>query len=246
MGSAAKRSSREPTDAIRCEACGYPLAGLDPEGACPECGEPIAASDPERRDGPPWEHRATAASWCSTAWTILRRPGRAFRELRVTGSAVRARVYVLSIAVACWLNPATVVGLIAGDPRWAAAGLFAVKLVLALTYLEALGLVVIGRQRGWRLPFAHAERVVAYAATGWLIGLPVAWCLGVAFVVATARGGGWPMLDLPVIGAVDPPPGFWLAAGAIAFALIAMPFELLAYLGARRCRFANRRPSMTH
>ncbi|MEM0913644.1 MAG: hypothetical protein AAGK09_03445 [Planctomycetota bacterium] len=230
-------------EGLLCESCGYPLGGLADASMCPECGDPVAESNPARRGGPAWERDPSVLGWCFTVAAMLRRPGQSFRELRVGGSALRARLYVLSVAVACFLNPATVLGMLAGDPRWVAVGLLTVKLVVVLTYLEALGLVVIGRQRGWRLPFAHAERVVAYAATGWLIGVPVAWGLAGLFVLMTTRSGGGLLLDLPGFGGVAAPPGFWLAAGALSFALIALPFEVLAYIGGRRCRYANDGPS---
>jgi len=222
-------------DALLCEACGYPIGGVPAEGSCPECGEAVALSLPDRRDGPAWERSMSVTGWLATGWSVVRRPGSTFRRLRVGGSALRARVYLGTIAACCLANPVTAIGLVTGDPRWLAAGLLAAKGVVALTYLEALGLVVIGRQRGWRLPLAHAERVVAYASTGWLGGLAVAW--GLAAVLRPSVSGL--ALVMPGLGTTMLDAAMSLVAVGVGFTLIALPFEGLAYLGSRRCRFAN-------
>jgi hypothetical protein len=229
-----------PTDAsdLLCEACGYPIGGLKAAASCPECGEPVEASWPGWRDGPAWERRVGLVDWLQTAGGVARHPGDTFRRLRLEGSPLRARGYLGSIAAIWLINPAMAVGLSTGDPRWVAGGLLMAKAVVVLTYLEAVGLVVIGRQRGWRLPMAHAERVVAYAATGWLVGLVILW-LGWLAAILPRPGGvvvrlpwfGGEMIDTPVES---------LVVGVVMLAVTALPFEWIAYLGARQCRFANR------
>lgn len=222
-------------DALLCESCGYPAQGLPADADCPECGETLADSNPKTRTGPLWRHRPSPGSWIDIAVDLLVRPRRFFRTLRVDGSNLTARLYLLSIA--CIIGGAWALSelLWIGRPAWLAwaMGIVAAKAVLALTYIEAAGVTFFSKQRGWRVPFRLAERVVAYASLGWL---PAA---GVLIVLNRLAHAGIITDALrPVAGhlADEFVPAVFVAVGGVAM----LAFETLVYTGVRQVRFANR------
>lgn len=44
FGARALVNGLEPSNCPHCDACGYELTGLPPDGACPECGTPYRAA----------------------------------------------------------------------------------------------------------------------------------------------------------------------------------------------------------
>ncbi|MEM6332796.1 MAG: hypothetical protein AAF823_05590 [Planctomycetota bacterium] len=224
----------------RCEGCGYPIGGMALDAGCPECGQRVGDADPRRRDGPAWAKQRSASAWLATLIALTTRPRATYRALDFTGSATPARLFLLSCVVLCWINPATLHGLRIGDPRWVAGGIFASKALLALTYLDVLAVSCLMRVRGWSLGPGRVERVAAYAAPGWVVGmglLTAAWLAGQPVTPMT--------LGLGVSWAGLARSSAWVGPAALAVGLgvLLLPFEGLMYLGLRQCRFANRAES---
>ncbi len=234
---AATAPPRDEREALLCESCGYPLDGLAPAGDCPECGDPVAASDPRRRTGPLWARRPGPGAWVDVVVDLIARPTRFFRKMRVDGSNVLPRLYLLTVA--CVGGGGWSVAELAWNGRsalWAwVGGMLAAKSVLLLSYTEAGGVAFFSRQRGWRVPFSVAERVVCYASPGWL---PAAAAL---IVVHHYASGPW------LVGWLEPLTGSRTLARQLipaAYILIGglaiLGFESLVYIGVRQVRFANR------
>ncbi|MEM8782719.1 MAG: hypothetical protein AAGE65_07655 [Planctomycetota bacterium] len=227
-----------PPNLLLCEACGYPLPGVNESQACPECGAPAARSNPARRTGPLWNTRPGPGAWIDIALAMLTRPAAFYRELRLGGSNVMPRLFLLSVA--CLVGAGWAVGEAWWNDRPAplawGLGMLAAKSVLLLSYLEAGGVTFFSRRRGWRVPFRLAERVVCYAAFGWLpaaaglIGLNVAWQSG--GLAETLRP--WlPASD--VLPAASLAPIVFVAIGGV----LILGFETWVYVGVRQVRFAN-------
>lgn len=217
---------------LLCERCGYVLDGIGPARECPECGSPIDASRPERRAGTPWQRGPSWASLLRTWAVTLRRPWRTLGDMRfdreshprIVTCAAAALVAIVPamIATAAGLEEAfeeippdvlSALSVLVGGP--AAASVF-----LLLTKFESLGLFIIGRRHGYRLTPAMARTICGHGCVGWLL-CAASWWLAWALP--------WPLgfygrLVVQVFGA---------AAGF-------MFFETFAYMGLRRCRYANR------
>jgi hypothetical protein len=107
---------------MRCEACGYPLQGLETSDHCPECGRPVAASLPSARPGTPWQHRPSLSSWARTLWAVTRHPAHTFSSLRIT--PVLPRTFLLvNLFLASFLLVDPWSGVLVGDPARAAYSL---------------------------------------------------------------------------------------------------------------------------
>lgn len=231
--------------ALLCETCGYVLHGLPRESACPECGRPIASSLPEARAGTPWQQSGGAKAWARTSLHALSRPTHTFGSLR-PGPRDRALLLLNSaataalLAIAWWWSrePARLSLAVA---LLGAAAVFAGSFfgLLALTWIERVGLVFFARRRDERLTRAMASSICAHASVGWLL----AGVLAFAAVAIAELAGLEPWVVRPApnvvvihswVVTVPPVAGFF--AGL-------MVFEVLAYLGARRCRFANTAPA---
>lgn len=202
---------------LLCERCGYVIEGLDPDGACPECGKAIAESLPERRVGTAWQQRPSPTSLLR-AWTITTlRPRRTLDTLRVDGAngARLARWTALVVL-----------------PLW--------PLVMLLTWIEVLGIQHFGRQRGSRVTPGLAWSICGHGAVGWAIS-GVGFWVGVALIgMGIGQSMNYytdpnydPVVASRLIG-VGIGIGGALMLGGFLF------FEFFAWLGLRRCRFANR------
>lgn len=116
-----------------------------------------------------------------------------------------------------------------------------VVVLRGLTYIEERGLRFFGTRHGYRITPAIAKSVCAHAAMGWAMGavlgaiatitlhLFLFWPGGLAAQLQTLHGGR----PMPTWGA----DALGLAFGASAALLW---FETLAYIGMRKCRYANR------
>ncbi|BAM03213.1 hypothetical protein PSMK_10540 [Phycisphaera mikurensis NBRC 102666] len=224
-----------------CEACGYTLASdrRSPRPvACPECGLDAAASDGAARTGPPWARRMAASTFLQTAGGLLRGPRGFYARLDPAAAGLPPRLYLLANATAIGCVWSLTEKLWFGRPpvlAWG-HGMVAAQAVVALTYLEVLGVALFSRVRGWRVPLALAEKVACYAAPGWLPGVVIALAVG-----RVAQNGGLGRTLARITG--DPLLGVTLGPAALILAalLVVLPFESLVYRGVRAVRFANTR-----
>jgi len=180
--------------------------------------------------------------YLSIARAVLLSPSRHFRQMRVHGHKDDAIYFMLTSAALAaglsffalnfsWLfvDPGMIV-----DINFGSAFLFCLFVFLTtllLTYIEVLGVVTFSRRRGWRVPFASAERVCCYASVGWLPGVIVAG-VGVSLVDMHGLGRPWfeHLLGLVRVG--------WLLYGVL-FIVAMLWFETLVWIGVRRVRYAN-------
>ncbi len=109
-------------------------------------------------------------------------------------------------------------------------------LVLALslmTWMEQWGSGLLARRRRWRIDPPVARAICAHASAGWVAGGLLACVLAAAWT-PLALLLPWPRAWGPSAS------GLALLAGqGVAFVAGLMWFEVLAYLGVLRCRFAN-------
>ncbi|MGD9689930.1 MAG: hypothetical protein AB7K52_09790 [Phycisphaerales bacterium] len=239
--------------ALLCERCGYDIEGLPGSGACPECGRAVAQSLPERRPGSAWQRvGGTRAAW-HAYWAAWTRPRRLFDEIRIAAPESDRRVWALTAMSDLWTAHLSIVpaaafiglclalGLVeimgaAGRAAGVLLMLGSVVLALpamlflgALTNIERGGIQVLGRMRGWRVTPAVADAVCAHASAGWVGGALIGNVLMVATaIVPWALSEGEPA---PIAGVLKS-----IGAGLVIGLLW---FEMLTYVGVRRCRYAN-------
>lgn len=219
---------------LLCERCGYRLDSLDPDLPCPECGTPIARSLPSRRAGSAWQRGPGFLPWLRTNWRTLCHPWTRWDELRVAPARGLLVVNCLLVGALLALGfgaPALLDGYdgeILGMPAFIVIA--APFVLFSLSKVEAVGLRVLGARNGWRMTKDVAAAVVAHASVGWLLALPVLVAEVVYFRSLDAAGAAaWTHAPL------------WREAAAWAAAPLAglLGFELLAWLGWRKMKFAN-------
>ncbi len=245
---------------LLCEECGYALAGLPRTGNCPECGRPIAASLPAARIGSPWQNRPGVRTAIITNLTALGHPGVLMEKIRIDPRRGRG-LLLLNLAVAGALLVDPWVGVLVGDPlrraggrplvewlavygaTWAMEVACGIVVLLALTYVEALGVRFFAARRGWRVTRDAAWQVCSHASVGWIVAgfLPFG---ALAALAAAERWLHWaphgelnlaPVLARPIAWQEIAYVGLLLGG----FVLGLLVFEGLVYVGVRRCRFAN-------
>jgi hypothetical protein len=106
--------------------------------------------------------------------------------------------------------------------------------LLALTWIETVGVRFFGSRRGWRVTWPIALSVCAHASIGWALG-------GVLHaIVPLARTPMWWVLDqLPESVAATIAFAYVKLAPVLAVAAGMLIFETLVYVGVRECRYAN-------
>jgi len=239
---------------LLCESCGYIIAGLPGGARCPECGRETARSSALNRIGSPWQARPTLRYWAMTNLLMLARPTRVLDRLRMDPRGARSLLTV-NLLVSGLLLSAPWTAVLIGDPARAARGgpyrslIFASSLTVQaaaiagtlalLTAIEARGIRFFGTRRGWRITRNIAWQVCAHASVGWIIAACLTLLSLVVWLNLSSFGlTGWLERRSNAgssILAVVPLSGFFLGM---------LVFETLAYIGMRRCRFANA-PSST-
>lgn len=244
-----------------CERCGYVIDGLPEEGVCPECGFEIAKSMPSNRPGTPWQQRPGFHSMLVTSLTTLRHPVRTLDTLAVEPPRLRPLVSLAALPFGQLMGIALLLILeierplsSGGSMSWtpgSAPGALALGMILGailtpiaaavlvgLTWIEARGLVIFSAQRGGRVYPKLAHSIVRHGAAGWFVSglgalmlLPLAWSFELE-------------IGLSLRHAKDGNPRSWLVAlAAVGLAVTILGFlcfEFFAWLGLRRCKFANR------
>ncbi|MFN0012876.1 MAG: hypothetical protein ACKVS8_14680 [Phycisphaerales bacterium] len=242
-GEAAASTSVSGAEALPllCEFCGYCIEGVPETGNCPECGRAIYDSLPERRTGSPWQRRANNRGARNTWRWAVRRPERLFGRIRIDRDTSWSLRHRSARHAASWfclpLLGQGMAALALGEVGWMMAGLLLAGVLWPMAYLafvaliklEEAGVRFFGRRRGWRVTPSVAVSVCAHASPAWLVGSRlwfVAWALVLLFIAGAPPMPGaevqWVLL-LPLLGPLT---------GLIWF-------EVLVYIGIRRCRFAN-------
>jgi len=232
---------------LLCEPCGYVVEGLDPASACPECGKPIAESLPERRIGTPYQHRPTLRNLAKTWWMTVRHPirtldvmrfNRPFGEFATIGCA--SLIGALSIPLLLMIffldtshyNTASAYAAIAVPVITAIymvvlASYVIGSVILVLTIVEIFGLSRFMTRRSKRDMWAIANAVCAHGCVGWMISA-LCFTFGLFCFFASAlfyHGDRQPLIAVLT--------GVGVLAGFLFF-------EVFAYLGLRRLKYANR------
>ena len=258
------RSTRGWTDVytLLCERCGYVVEGLPEDGPCPECGVKVDESQPKRRTGTPWQICRGFVPTAATALLVITQPRRTLDRMRIQPPRVALVLIAAALPIGCLLGAALVLVFEmerplpgGGSTAWSPGSYFGAwmlalvigavltpmvaSVLWGLTWVEARGLVIFGKQNKFRIPPDLAHTIVRHGAFGWLLcGVGAALTLPLAFAFETE----WRM-------AHGPPgrPAYWLAYVGLGMAILGfLAFEVFAWLGLRRCKFANReRPGST-
>lgn len=229
---------------VLCESCGYDLTGHGLGDICGECGLAVADSLPHRRIGSSFQKCSIqpillCLAWVRTNALMLGRPSAEWETVRM--EAVRSGVLMVVNAIVGAVLAWNLVWFADGSAResfWLSwvwiCGL--VLAVIGLSQIEYLGLRTFGKKRRWRVSHRVAMAVVGHASVGWLIGLP----LGAAgWIVGGMLDGPGVLVPAALAAYLGGAIGWgWVLAFA-GFGIGLMVFEVLVYIGVRRCRFAN-------
>lgn len=227
---------------LLCERCGYVVEGLDVGGACPECGKAIVESLPERRVGSLWQIQPNEGTLLRTTWMTVFQPNRTLDMLSPHASRdqLLKRIYIFGAAF-----PAGIIisfGLHGGIPLRLSsipfpAGFFIILTFLCvlicaggfsiLTAVETHGLIFLSNRHGTRVSRSFASSITAHGCIGWVVST---WTTSIFLVGSSVVFGGiesdWVWILVLISGVC--------AASGFLF------FETFAWLGLRRCKYANR------
>lgn len=229
---------------LLCERCGYVIEDLHPDGPCPECGKPITESL-HNRTGTPFQQHPSLINLLRTWWMTIRHPKRTLdtmllhndQGLHLASASIFAGAGSASILVALplFFDPESFIimffigGIVGTSLSW--------LLLFTLTAIEAMGLRLIARNRKLRISYQVSWSIVAHGCVGWAISA-ASFTLGIwsfiAFLYWTETMDG-SMHDgvgilLRVLIAV-----FFLGGIPLGFLF----FEWFAWMGLKRCKFAN-------
>ncbi|MBO6513693.1 MAG: hypothetical protein JJ974_07000 [Phycisphaerales bacterium] len=244
---------------LLCERCGYIIEDLDQSLPCPECGKPITESLPERRVGTPWQQKPRFTSLLQTWWMTIRHPIRTTDLLKtsVENSTLRlasvhwsALAGSLSWVISMYLMLVTTRSAKTSKGEdaiaWFIAGIGGGLIlyfglaggIWVLISIEEKGIRTISNARKFRLPHSYARSICDHGAIGWVLATAFGGIASILVILFESKPNikldSW-MYLLPLVSAL---PGFLF-------------FETFAYLGLRRCKYANRSrpnpdPDRTH
>ncbi|MEM0984369.1 MAG: hypothetical protein AAGI17_10510 [Planctomycetota bacterium] len=234
---------------LLCERCGYVLEGLDTAGNCPECGKPISESLPERRVGTAWQRNPSFRALLVTLLRSWLRPRSTLDTMRTSSRpglwigfrGIGLASLIFSLSVAAWFSTGIsfedhigstnqiIVRIVSAVVGFAVPFAIITVILLLLTATEAAGLRFIARRRGFRVDKKLSREICGHGTIGWV-------------VAAIAPAGEF--IYIATRFAINDPPEFlsWVEIAIVFIGVISgfMIFELFAYLGLRRCKFANR------
>ncbi|MBL0869266.1 MAG: hypothetical protein IBJ18_01680 [Phycisphaerales bacterium] len=251
-------TSKPAPDVLLCERCGYVLSGLPVEATCPECGKAIAESLPsvrtlayEPKRGMGWVRvavrmvRSPLAGYETVTIDVARARGFAMRSFAVVGVMaglaalmpwvyeVRARGVDAGGVLTGLLNQALRVSLL--------VMLGAFVLLWLVMLIERAGSRMIGLTHRWRITSEVAYCVCAYASVGWIIGGLAALVWSVVYACRSLPVGS--TVTTAAGAVVTRPRGddslVLLLGVPVVFLIGLFGYELLVYIGLRRCKFAN-------
>jgi len=231
---------------LLCEQCGYVVEGLDHAGVCPECGKPIEESLPERRVGTPWQQKPGVRALVRTWWMTLRHPIRTldvmqFEDTLPLSPLSATLFYTIATCIAVvliepvpdLLSLVFILGIMVflGIAIW--------FVFFALSGIEALGLQFFGSRRGGRVDPNLAWAIVGHGAVGWAL-TGFIWVAGwkifrIMYYLNPTTSDHELRQQVARHTALIIEPAF-IGGLAVGFLF----FEFFAYLGLRRCKFANR------
>ncbi len=236
---------------LLCERCGYILEGLDTATPCPECAKPITESLPERRIGTPWQQNPGFTSMVKTWWMTLRHPLHTLDVMRFDDrgdtfplmNSLILTGLVCSILTAASALPAFMISL-----GWSISLLVLccpiITVFFAFSAIEAQGLKFFGKSRGFRIGPHVAWAIVGHGAVGWLL-TGLVWTVGIylfrykLYLDPTPSHSNSSQNELSshfihILGQTLFP------SIVVGFVIGLFVFELFAYFGLRRCKYANR------
>jgi len=152
--------------------------------------------------------------------------------MRLGGSRRADRLFLATLTILCvmvWmmLN-------LTGLANW--YGIVIGLLIVAMTYIEAAGVFIFSKRKGWNVPWPLAERIVCYSSIGWLPATMVLAKVWVLYKRSTLNN--W-IPDTTLVS----PLFVELILLAIIFGASTLVFEVLVWTGVRRTRFGNAPPS---
>lgn len=218
------------------------------EQKCPECGTAIEASHPDRRVGSAWQRGEEFGYW-KTLLMGLCAPHGLFERIDVREGSVAmlrtAHCALAGLVIGCGLGGASVLymgwsympQILLSTAVFVAPGACVVLLVLCA--IERAGIRAFGRVHGRRISGPVSRVIIAHAAAGWVGG---ACLLFLGLIVPAAWMVHTGALKYPSpAGPLGIGFGLWMGVGlpSIAAFLGLLWFELLVFLGVRRCQYAN-------
>tara|TARA_R110002111_G_scaffold165972_2_gene231870 strand:- start:1679 stop:2446 length:768 start_codon:yes stop_codon:yes gene_type:complete len=241
----ARKREWEDEYTLLCEKCGYVIERLDTSGPCPECGKPIKESFPQLRTGTPWQRKPWVKTLIQTWWMTLRYPKKTLDCLRFDvnnsgGQAFDSIIFsaTLSLAFSALLCLIVTHNLSFTFEFFLSSIVPALILVLILcmlTYIEASGLRIYGKTKKLRITKSSAMAIVNHSCVGWLfLGLSIGFGM---MTKAAAFNIEQTSYDFALADKYRLVGNIVMIIGALAGFLY---FEFFAYLGLRRCKYANR------
>ncbi len=245
---------------LLCERCGYIIEGLDQTTPCPECAKPIAESLPQRRIGTPWQQKPGFVSMVRTWWMTLRHPLHTTSILNDSNLSQSLHLAILTIFSATIVSAvgyavpelvrykSSIISILS-EFFFEFLNFFMIPLVLfcLLTAIETLGLWFFSISKGRKLTKELALAITAHGCVGWvfLSGLyTLTNFVGSIFFEHMTQLPD-DLTDTQYMAAIlnSPIPRVGKIV-VIANLLSLIPgflfFEFFAYLGLRRCKYANR------